>query len=174
MRTYITIVFFAVLSGAVSAAGWIVDERVDAMTDARKKSAMTFNDDGHGLAIYRLSDGSVWMNFVLDPKSLELLGDRLPLFRIDKNKPVNIETMRGLQQLSRKLKQPKIYYKAEPRWVNFRIYHGEGPPSSGTLHQLMTGEQVVFRYYLFTGGHKETQFSLSGAKRAIDATLALQ
>ncbi len=52
----------------------------------------------------------------------------------------------------------------EPKWVNFAF----GAPA---WEQLMGGDGVIFRFWLFTGGYKETSFTLGGAARAIAAVI---
>jgi hypothetical protein len=135
------------------------------MTDKTIKTAYTVNGKGHILKIYRRDDGSVWATFRLNEQSTDVLGQKLPMYRIDKTAPIDLDSARqsplpGLRT-----------FEAEPKWVNFRIFHGEGPANTGALRRMMEGTQIVFRYSLFTGGYKETTFDLRGAKEAIAAAL---
>lgn len=147
---------------------WVVETERDSMTDRERKSATVRNAAGFKLSFYRAEGGEVWMLFALPQQSLDVLGSPLPMFRIDKLKAEEIESSKRLSQL---ISAPMV--KAEPKWVNVRVWHGKGEPLSGTLRDFMEGNEVVFRYWLFTGGSKETSFDLRGGKQAIAEALAV-
>ena len=148
---------------------WSVDRKVDSMTDTEIRTAAVTNADGFTLRVYRLTPGGrVWGNFEIPADSLDVLDTALPMFRIDKLEPVQVETSPEIASVT------GATVEAKPKWVNFLLWHGEGnTPVRGTLRNLMDGSAVVFRYYLFTGGYKETRFNLSGAKPAIAQALAI-
>jgi hypothetical protein len=138
------------------------------MTDKTIKTAYTVNGEGHILKFVRREDGSVWMIFRLADRTGDVLGSRAPMFRIDSKKPDDLEDARSMTQDTRL----KLHsYEAEPKWVSTLVFHGKGPANIGTLRDFMDGSRVVFRYYPFTGGQKETAFDLNGAKAAIAAAL---
>lgn len=92
------------------------------------------------------------------------------MYRVDKNEGHDLETERRVTE--RGLRVP--LYAWEPKWVNFRVWHGrETEGRSRDLKELMTGSSVVFRYFLSTGGYKETTFSLAGAGPAIADALGI-
>jgi phosphoribosylformylglycinamidine (FGAM) synthase-like amidotransferase family enzyme len=65
-------------------------------------------------------------------------------------------------------------YEWEPKWVNFLIWHGnENESIAKDLVHLMKGKRVVFRYYLSTGGHKDTSFTLKGSVSAITSAIGI-
>jgi len=141
------------------------------MTDETRKSAVVINEDGHSLSIYRHSSGAVWANFSLSSKSFDQLApQKPPVFRIDKNEPHDVLLEKRLQEMGSGVQA----FAWEPKWVNFLVWHGkEAEGRSKMLNELMQGTSVVFRYYLFTGGYKETTFSLSGAGPAIPEALGI-
>ena len=164
---------FACTLSTSSIAGWTVETRTDSMTDEVNKSADVVNQQGHSLAIYRRSNGSVWLNFRLSTKSFDQLAAEQTLeFRVDKFKSHTIPMSAALEiQLNSLGLQ---LYSWEPKWVNFLIWDGKEQNGRGEmLNHLMQGSKVVFRYYLFTGGYKETSFPLNGAASAITAALNL-
>lgn len=124
---------------------------------------MTRNAQGFELSFYRISPaGAVWANFSLPPDSVDVLGSQSLMYRIDQLKPVEPDAGRnsripGLSDM----------VKREPKWVNFLVWHGKDQPLTGTLRDFMEGKSVIFRYYLATGGSKETAFDLRGGKDAI-------
>ena len=153
-------------------AYWTLDERIDAMTDEVKKTAVVVNDLGHTFSIYRVSeDGAVWGNFALSDGTFDQVDwGKPPIYRVDQNAPTNLARMKETQEMGLGIHA----YAWEPKWVNFLIWHGkEKEGISNDLVQLMEGQKVVFRYYLSTGGYKDTAFSLNGAASTISAAIGI-
>ncbi len=149
---------------------WTVDANVDAMTDEEKKTAIVKNELGHTFSIYRVSKGGpVWGNFALSEKMFDQVDwKKPPMYRIDKNKPNDLASMKMLHDLGVQA------YSWEPKWINFLMWHGkEDEGLSENLVNLMEGEKVVFRYHLSTGGYKDTTFSLEGAASAIAEAIGI-
>ena len=151
-------------------ANWEFVERRDAMTDELVREARTRNLAGFELRVFRMASGKVYALFRLPDASTDVLSaTRYPMYRIDQHKPQDLENDRVL---ARVLNERPIF--EEPKWVQFLVWHGSDPyPTSGTLFDLMHGQRIVFRYYLFTGGYKETEFSLDGAHDAVVRALGL-
>lgn len=157
------------------AAGWSVKSEVDSMTDERTHEAQTVNAGGHSLHVYRLSNGSIGVTFRLSEQGSDVLGDTPPPMRVDKNKPFDFDLIKSLVRMNREgLRDApiKVAYHAEPKWVSAIVYPGKDIPDRGPIYDLMTGKNVVVRYFLFTGGYKETSFSLVGAKEAITKAIS--
>ncbi|MEW6330216.1 MAG: hypothetical protein AB1560_02015 [Pseudomonadota bacterium] len=166
--------FFLVSISASYAAGWVVKTEVDSMTDERTHEAQTVNASGHSLHIYRLGDGSTWITFRLNGKSIEVLGEKPPMMRVDKKEPFDFQLIKDLVRMNRETfrENPiKVAYRPEPKWVSASVYNGNDLPDRGPIFDLMNGKKVTVRYYLFTGGYKETGFPLDGAKEAITKAL---
>ena len=152
-------------------AAWTTKTTKDSMTDALKREAVVVNEDGHSLSIYRVPSGEVWANFALSNRSGDQLSPRqAPIYRVDKNEPDDLD-------LSRRLTERKlgvVLYAWEPKWINFSLWHGKEEQGRGKkMMSLMSGESVVFRYYLGAGGYKETSFTLIGAGEAIAEALGI-
>jgi hypothetical protein len=153
----------------LATAEWKVDKHVDSMTDEERKMAIVKNEQGHSFSIYRLSkDGPVWGNFSLSQEMFDQVDwKKAPIFRIDQNKPNDLAGVKRLQD-SFGVKA----YEWEPKWVNFLIWHGKQDEGiSDNIVNLMEGQKLVFRYYLSTGGYKDTEFSLNGAASAISEAI---
>jgi len=150
---------------------WRLKAETDAMTDKVKRTATTTNDQGHELSIYRGPNDAAWVLFSLGKSSFDTLSPKqAPVFRVDKLQPHDIDSDRRLSAGGLGLD----LYRWEPRWINFSIWHGkEAEGRSAKLKELMTGQGVVFRYYLSTGGYKETSFSLEGAEPVIAEALGI-
>lgn len=173
-QVYAAVLLLLVTMSSVHAGdSWSVLESVDSMTDAKLISAGVTNKSGHSLAVFRQRDQSIWMIFRIDDKSTDVLGRQLPIFRVDKEEPFDAEINRRMDRLSRELKKPQNSYSSEPKWVGFKIFHGEGVPDRGPLAILLRGKNIIVRYYLFTGGFKETEFTLNGAKDSITKAVGL-
>jgi len=158
----------AVFAFAAFASGWVVETKKDSMTDQERKSATIRNAKGFKLSFYRTADGGAWMLFALPEDNTDVLGSPLPMYRIDKLKPQEIESSKRTSQL---IGSPMV--QSEPKWVNVRVWHGKGEPLTGTLRNFMEGGEVIFRYWLFTGGYKETTFDIRGGKHAIAEALGV-
>lgn len=153
-------------------ASWKVDESVDPMTDEVRKTAIVENDLGHTFSVYRISEGGpVWGNFALSDGMFDQVDwEKPPIYRVDKNEPTNLARMKKLQEMGLGIHA----YEWEPKWVNFLIWHGkENEGMANGLVQIMEGEKVVFRYYLSTGGYKDTTFPLKGASSAISDAIGI-
>ncbi|MBT3044253.1 MAG: hypothetical protein KME67_15435 [Candidatus Thiodiazotropha sp. (ex Codakia orbicularis)] len=165
-------IIFLVETQSIVLADWTVTKRVDAMTDEVRKSAIIKNKLGHTFSIYRISpDGEVWGNFALAEGTFDQVDwKKPPIYRIDKHKPNDLESKKRLQEMGLGIHA----YEWEPKWVNFLMWHGkEDEGLSDSLVQLMEGKRVVFRYYLGTGGFKDTSFPLKGSSSAIAEAIGI-
>lgn len=167
IRVFILLVL--TLAAAAAQAGWTVSTHVDAMTDERRKSARVTNDLGHSFSVYRItSGGAAWGNFALSDDVFDQVDwDRLPRYRIDKNEPHDLSRLKRMQQtLGMEM------YSWEPKWINFRLWHGKYQEGlAADLVEMMTGDTLLVRYHLSTGGYKDTTFTLEGAGPAIAEAL---
>lgn len=164
-------ILLLVVNQAVAQTAWNVTSTTDAMTDKIKRQATTVNGDGHTLSVYRGLNDAAWVLFSLRQASFDQISpSRAPVFRVDKNPPHDLDGERKItdQKLGIQL------YAWEPKWINFSIWHGkEAEGRSVQLRQLMSGQSVVFRYTLSTGGYKDTTFTLTGAGPAIADALGI-
>lgn len=167
-------VIFALFGLVVSVqvlADWKVTERIDAMTDKLKKTAQVTNDQGQSFSVYRADDGSVWCNFALSDKNFEQIdSEHRPAYRIDKNDLVDLNEGATMSE------RLGIHnYEWKPKWVNFLIWHGiENEGLSLRLKGMMSGKQLLIRYYVVGGGYKDTSFDLVGAGKAITTALGIK
>lgn len=161
---YVALALVILWPAGSASADWSEDIRQDSMTDEVISSALCASQSGFSLRLYRVSDGTIWATFRLPDASLDVLASRAPIFRIDKLEPVDIDGIR--KTIAEMVEQ-------EPKWVSWQVFHGGGAPNRGTLRDIMEGTTIVFRYFLFTGGYKETSFSLVGAKSAIASALQI-
>lgn len=151
---------------AANSAEWRLQTEVDSMTDHERKVAIIRNDTGHSLSVYRMPDGTVWVNFGLPKSNVEVLSStQWPIYRVDKLTPRDLDTERRLQRLVRDLSSSTTL---KPKWINFMVWSGKiDAGRSEELIELSDGTAVTFRYFLFTGGYSETTFSLQGAAPVI-------
>lgn len=148
---------------ASAAPAWEVISHIDAITDAEVRRARIRNDEGHTFTISRLQSGDAQAIFRLSNRTLDQLSsERLPVLRVDKNAPVELSALRAARLAS-----------WEPKWVYFVIGQSGRPITQSILASLMSGEQVLIRYFLFTGGYKDTVFHLNGARAAIADALGM-
>lgn len=159
----------------IALAQWKIETKIDSMTDEKKHTATITNEQGNSLSIYRIGtkeNSPVWANFSIASDTFNTIqrAKDLAMYRIDKNPPEIIDITNPLKNIG------IITATAEPKWVNFLIWHGkEKEGRNKTINNLIQGESIVFRYQLFTGGYKETKFKLSsaGSGKAISQALGI-
>lgn len=152
----------------VLAAQWSVEVKIDAMTDDTVVTAYVTNEDGYKLSVYKVRDEEsrtdLWATFSLPDDNADVLSsEELPIFRVDKNEPRKLSGLKYIQDQTRALVETAHNFTlivVEPKWVNFLF-------TSPAQEQFVKGEAVVFRFWLFTGGYKDTTFTLLGVTEAI-------
>ena len=181
----------SVLFCASSYADWQIETFSHSATNTQASSAMVRNEDGFELAIFKSDKGVVWMDFSLsDYEFDELSLNELPRFQIDDKKPVQmirgfvatiVPADEGINAIvfsdSETITTDKdfsvnhIVTERLPERVICPIYQGESRPHFGTLEALSAGKQITFKYTLLDGSKGQTQFTLNGAKQALNDTV---
>jgi hypothetical protein len=155
-------VLLAQVAAAAAVGEWKVKTEIDALTDQTRQVATVTNADGFTFSIYRTGRG-VWANFSLphsDPESLD--PTKLIQFRIDKYPAQGLESWVDVKRdLGLQL------FDVQPKWINFALPPSGGGESEVTRHRLQKGSTLLVRFYLFTGGSRDTTFPLKGARQAI-------
>ncbi|MGH7568542.1 MAG: hypothetical protein ACREL9_06170 [Gemmatimonadales bacterium] len=144
-------------------AGWRRKAQVDAITDDSIRLVSTTTEGGYEFAVYRIAHGRVWARFSVPDFNLDVIAhDRLLIYRVDGGEPFDVGAQLAIQ---RYLSTPTI--QAEPKWVNFVIWHGEGGSIGKGLSHMATGKKLLVRYFVFTGGYRDIAFSLDGFAEAL-------
>jgi hypothetical protein len=171
MKKQLLLAALLAFSLSVNAQQWRVETRRDSMTDEVKRTATITNQAGYSVSVYRGPGGAAWFNFALPTRSLgQISPKRAPVYRVDRHEPEDLDDLRRTSERSEALR----LYTWEPGWVNAVIWHGDESEGRGaSLEQLMNGKSLAVRYYLFTGGHRETTFPLTGAQSAISKALGI-
>jgi len=187
----VLILTIAALFSSLSFADWQVETFSHSATNTESQSAMVRNEDGFELAIFKSDKGIVWMDFSLSDYDFdELSQNELPLFQIDDEKPVQmirgfvatiVPEDEGINAIvvsdSETISTEKdfsvnhIVTERLPERVICPIFQGESRPHLGTLEALTVGKQITFKYTLIDGTKGQTQFTLNGAKEALDNTV---
>jgi len=174
-----------------SYADWEVETFTHSATNTESSSAMVRNEEGFELAIFKSDKGVVWMDFSLSDYGFdELSQNELPRFQIDDEKPVQmirgfvatiVPEDEGINAIvvsdSETISTEKdfsvnhIVTERLPERVICPIFQGESRPHLGTLEALSVGKLITFKYTLLDGTKGQTQFTLNGAKKALDNTV---
>jgi hypothetical protein len=165
-KLYLSLIVFS-LSIVTSPlyARWKIDIQTDSMSDEKIKTAFVTNNDGHSLKVFSKSNGAVYATFRLNSENTGILSEKLITFRVDKNKPVEL-------MASRKSK-PSAFI-VEPKWVIWRILpNTDGTSHRNVLNEFISGNVVTVRYFLFSGGYKETKFTLKNSLNAIKSVMKI-
>ena len=153
-----------------SSPDWEVEELADPMSDQISKTAVVSNKLGHTFSIYRIPRGSVWGNLTLSEEaSDEIDWQKPPIYRIDKHEPKTTSLWNGISDAV------KFFgYGGAPSGFNFLVWHGDADEGlAPDLIRMMEGQEIIFGYFLATGGYSDTSFSLSGAASAISAAIGI-
>lgn len=170
VKTTFVIFIILLFNQSLLCAEWEIKREVDSMTDEEEISAVLFNGEGYKLRLYTLDSGEFFCTFALPADSLEAISHtQAPMYRIDKNEPHDLNLDVKFQEMTGK----KTLYQQEPKWCNFilSIKLDKVEDIFGGLEQFAKGNKIVFRYWLFTGGYKETSFIISGADKVIPEVL---
>ena len=161
------VAIMCVFSGS-SWAGWVEEKNIDSLSGNTKIYASIKNDEGFTLRIFRKEDNKVWCSFSLPSSSFDLMGKKPPMLRIDDHTPVDL-SKRIVPEIFKNISSEDLIQKEKE--TIFVLFHGQGPADTGTLREIMDGKSLNLRYFLNDGGHKETGFSLIGAKKVISSAL---
>lgn len=148
-----------ILCPALVQAEWSVITHTDTNNNTETQVAYTQNEEGYSLEIYKDNVGAIRSRFSLNA-ALDMLAKRsCPTYQIDSslldNRSVNDAPC--LTDLA---------------WSEFILGYTENQiVTSKKLNALMNGSTVTFRFMLENGSYSETNFSLSGSKRATFSAL---
>jgi len=168
-------------------AQWQIETFAQGANQSSTKSARVRNADGFELAIFKTSEGIVWLDFSLSDQGFdELSQNELPIFQVDNQKLVQmirgftatiVPADEGIEAIvvndsgaistARDFSVNHIIAERLPERVICPIWQGESRPSLGTIEQLLNGQKITFKYTLIDGAKGQTSFMLNGAKEAI-------
>ncbi|MDC9725376.1 MAG: hypothetical protein PSN44_05610 [Gammaproteobacteria bacterium] len=189
---YKALVFLSTLLLSLpSFADWKIETFIHSATNTESQSAMVRNEEGFELAIFKSNKGVVWMDFSLSDYDFdELSQNELPLFQIDSHKPVQmirgfvatiVPEDEGINAIvvsdSETISTEKdfsvnhIVTERLPERVICPIFQGESRPHLGTLEALSQGKKITFKFTLLDGKKAQTEFTLNGAKEALNKTV---
>ena len=170
-------------------ASWQIE--IFSNTEGTSQSAMVRNEAGFELAIFKTSEGIVWMDFSLSDNNFdEFSQNKLPRFQIDDQKPVQmlrgftatiVPADEGIEAIivnsdedistDRDFSVNHIIAERLPERVICPIYQGASRPHLGTLKALSKGHEIRFDYILSNGEKGETTFTLEGAEEALETAV---
>lgn len=167
MRKLTVATVLMLAQSAIAQSGWTLVEQKDAMTDHVQRAAVVVNAEGHTFAVHARSDGAVWANFSLAERYAQQIGSyRGIMYRVDSLPARDLEPDRRLQELAPSI--AKRYIRT-PNWVNFRLWDGrQGSDGEAAIKELAGGQRLLVRFPLSTGGHRDTEFTLDGARAAME------
>ena len=118
------------------------------------QTAHTTNKDGYSLEIYRDANNVIRSHFGMNTYN-RLDGKTCPTFQVDKRPPQN-----------RSINDAPCLFQAP--WAEFIIgYITDDQVTSTSMHNLLNGKTITFRFILQNSGYAETSFSLNGSKRVL-------
>ncbi len=135
-------------------ADWQVITHTDTNTNTATQVAYTDNDQGYSLEIYRDSVNAVRARFSINRALDKLVNKHCPTFQVD-NRLLDNRSINDAVCIT------------DLAWSEFVLgYVIDNSVSSAKLNALVNGSTITFRFMLESGTYEETNFSLSGSKRA--------
>lgn len=186
------ITFFIITLFSSSAfAQWQIETFSQDGNQNKTKSAMVRNEEGFELAIFKTTEGIVWLDFSLSDNNFDQLSqNELPIFQIDDRKPVKmirgftatiVPADEGIEAIvvddsetistARDFTVNHIIAERLPERVICPIWQGDHRPHLGTIDALLNGKKINFQYTLLDGTKGQTSFTLDGAKKAISTAI---
>lgn len=143
---------------------WYVEVLTDPISNKPVLEARVLTQEGYGFKLMRHKDNSIWGEFHLPRSSQAMLtSDRLPVYRVDDNDPIDLEELKKLEVGT----EPTLY-KIVGRSIQFIIWgdarRGFIPP---VLRQMMLGEAIHVTYYTLLGERLEAELTLRRGNQAI-------
>jgi len=159
MRRNIILTLFLLTLSVQTHAQWEVMSHTDVDSGDQTRIATIVNDDGYKLEIYRDVNDVIRLIFNIR-NSYELFANKqCPTFQVDE------------RQLSNRSINDALCI-SQPRWAEYVIgYITDKSVLSQSLHNLMNGNVIYFRFLMGNGNYAETSFSLSGSKTMLNAAL---
>jgi len=149
------ITFILLFYPAFVLAEWSVITHTNTNDNTETQVARIKNEEGYTLEIYKDNIGAIRSRFSLN-KALDKFAKRsCPTYQIGRYTLDNtsINDAPCLTELS---------------WTEFILgYEENSVVSSKKLNAFLNGNNVIFRFMLDNGSYQETQFSLTGSKRAV-------
>ena len=151
-------------------ADWSHIDKVDDFTDESIKYAVHISPH-HDIQVSR-ENGSVWM-FITRKDIGTIEPDGIIEYRVDKNGTREVD-LAGLSE-----RWGNTFFSWEPRTVGFLIWHGQEKfdyvgQDCGFVSQLLSGQNLKFRYQVNSLERESFKISLNGAKEAIVKGLGLK
>jgi len=190
MNNIIALFIFTIFSSSVFAQ-WQIETFSQGVNQNEIRSAMIRNEEGFELAIFKTTEGIIWLDFSLSDNNFDQLSqNELPIFQIDDKKPVKmirgftatiVPANEGIEAIvvndnetistDRDFSVNHIIAERLPERVICPIWQGNDRPHLGTVESLLNGEIIDFKYTLLDGTKGQTSFVLDGAKETISTAI---
>ncbi len=157
MRTGLTTLFCLIIlvSPFKVLAEWKVEKYKSNNPDYSINVAVTENDEGFKLEIYRDENGVIRSRFSTENTPYRMNSQYCPTFDI---------VRRGMQNVSINGES----CLGENNWAEFILGYIVGDEVNSTiLYNFMNGSEITYRFMLQPYGYGETSFSLSNSKRIL-------
>jgi hypothetical protein len=159
-----TLLLLCLQAGAALADEWRV--ALAPSGDTRSTAATTTNADGHRLFVWakHLADRTLIFAEIQLKDGVEFAG-RMPAYTIDNGKAINTEYIRRAGE-----KQGSLWGFVAGRDCFWLIWASNAATVDPADHlaKWMGGKRLTVSYQAAEGGSKETEFSLQGARTAIE------
>lgn len=164
----ITLALVLLWSPWLSVAGeWRHDPVETTTKNVRGETVWTVNESGHRLTFLRGQTGPVYAVFRLAASTPDEFGTREPRYRVDDG-PLRLLADYGQ------------FLDMSSKTAQWPVWDGPQPPCAVAdttrwremaLCEIFRGHRIEFQFWLVTGERRNTVFSLTGARTAIEKHL---
>lgn len=139
-------------------SGWETIKTTDPMLDTTSTMVCTQNQDI--MFCVERRDAEIYTTVLLNDDTMFVLAGKVPSWRIDKNKPVDLNPI--IAQADSIGFYNLIPVTTEANHVIWRIQANLHNPNPAFIDQAMTGNEFLLRIYIHGGRKKDYTFSLDG------------
>jgi hypothetical protein len=166
MKQILFVMFLSVTFFASGASAWEIKKHEDMMTDEVRNLACGIDSGGNEIC-FQYDGQELWVTITLGEQSINVFAaNRLPILRIDKNKPHDANKT---IKLERSLGMKLIPRQQESQWLSYRLqtekkeHQGmdERNPQ-GIFYQLINGNLLKIRLFIHGGYQKDSKIKLPG------------
>ena len=167
------LVFGCLVLGLFQATAAVAQWSVTEDGTSPYKVASVVSPEGRTFAVFRKANGTVWGRFRLsDADFRNFSAERLPVLKVDEYESLDFQPSNPLRESSPFFRS---MYETGSRTVELQLWYGKSSEGlSKFIAQLMTGKSLLVRYCFEDSKAGSSQFSLSGAKEALDTALNLE
>ena len=162
MKNYVLILLTLM---SVKAYSWVLDDKIDSMTDEVTYTTYVTSEEGHRFSLVKKENDTIWGYLHLSGLNQFMINEEL-MFRVDKNKPK--ELSEEFEKLTYELGMGENVWEWNPSLIGFRLIPmGDNDSCGDGIKEINNGKKLVIRYHPNKSTYRDVHFDISKQKEAI-------